>query len=198
MTDQPRPIRKSLLPCTPPAEYEFSTVLTSRPDGHSGVMLLPGDIGSVVVRRTVSYGDWEPVRPTRWAEEEPSDRSTAAAIDATTAKTQPTPAPASLRDHYAAAIVRGGACVDLAAATDAVLAVRDGELEKLRKRMDEYRESRRRWMDAANRDRQAALDADARARKAEAAIEAAITALHDLPYEHAKPILAALDRTEQQ
>ncbi|MGW7053095.1 hypothetical protein [Streptomyces sp. NPDC054887] len=36
-----------------------------------------------------------------------------------------------LRERYAAAIVRGGGCIDLAAATDAVLAVRDRRIEEL-------------------------------------------------------------------
>jgi hypothetical protein len=42
------------------------------------------------------------------------------------------PAPDGLREQYMAAIIRGGGCVDLAAATDAVLAVRDEELLRLR------------------------------------------------------------------
>lgn len=66
---EPAPIRKSSLPTTPPAEWEFSTVLATRPDGLPGCFLLPGDMGGVVVRRRVQYGDWEPVRPDRWAEE---------------------------------------------------------------------------------------------------------------------------------
>jgi hypothetical protein len=50
------------------------------------------------------------------------------------ASERPEPSPASddgLRTQYAAAIVRGGGCVDLAAATDAVMAVRDRRLEQL-------------------------------------------------------------------
>lgn len=65
----PYPIRKSSLPPTPSPEWEFSSVLGARPDGLPGIMLLPGDTGSVVVRRRVSYGDWEPVRPAYWADE---------------------------------------------------------------------------------------------------------------------------------
>ncbi|WP_217235429.1 hypothetical protein [Streptomyces sp. AC555_RSS877] len=75
---QPEPIRKSLLPCTPPPEWEFHTVLGARSDT-SGVALFPGDTGPVVIRRRVSYGDWEPVRPGCWAEEPPTD---AAAVPA--------------------------------------------------------------------------------------------------------------------
>lgn len=59
------PIRKSSLPTTPPPEWEFSTVLGAP----HGCFLMPGDTGEVVVRRRVSYGDWEPVRPDRWADE---------------------------------------------------------------------------------------------------------------------------------
>ena len=65
MNTDPQPIRKSSLPTTPPPEFEFSTVL----GGEAGCMLLPGDTGPVVVRRRVTYGDWEPVRPDRWADE---------------------------------------------------------------------------------------------------------------------------------
>ncbi|MDX3531184.1 hypothetical protein P1P75_33470 [Streptomyces sp. ID05-39B] len=68
----PHPISQSSLPPVPPPEWEFSTVLGARPDGQPGIMLLPGDTGGVVVRRRVSYGDWEPVRPDHWADEEPS------------------------------------------------------------------------------------------------------------------------------
>lgn len=69
----PDPIRKSSLPTTPPPEFVFSTVLGARPDGHAGCLLLPGDVGDVVVRRRVTYGDWEPVRPDRWADEPVAD-----------------------------------------------------------------------------------------------------------------------------
>jgi len=63
------PIRKSSLPCTPPSEYEFHTVHGGQPDS-AGVLLIPGDdSGPVVVRRRVTYSDWEPVRPDRWADE---------------------------------------------------------------------------------------------------------------------------------
>ncbi|MCX4974260.1 hypothetical protein [Streptomyces sp. NBC_00620] len=74
MTDTDEPIRKSLLPCTPPPEWEFHSVFGAP----SGCMLLPSDAGPVVVRRRVSYGDWEPVRPDHWAEETTSDAHPAA------------------------------------------------------------------------------------------------------------------------
>jgi hypothetical protein len=90
MTDKPEPIRKSLLPCTPPPEWEFSTVIGTV----AGCMLVPSDAGDVVVRRQVSYGDWEPVRPDRWAEEPPSDAALAEPAAAPSA-----PADADLRDQ---------------------------------------------------------------------------------------------------
>ncbi|MFD8899843.1 hypothetical protein [Streptomyces ardesiacus] len=63
------PIRKSSLPTTPPSEYEFHTVHGGQPDS-PGVLLIPDDdSGPVVVRRRVTYGDWEPVRPDHWADE---------------------------------------------------------------------------------------------------------------------------------
>ncbi|MFF8412877.1 hypothetical protein [Streptomyces omiyaensis] len=54
MTEQPEPIRKSQLPTTPPPEWEITTV---------------GGKDSAVVRRRVTFGDWEPVFPNRWADE---------------------------------------------------------------------------------------------------------------------------------
>jgi hypothetical protein len=72
MAPSPSPIRKSNLPCTPPAEYEFVTVRGGQPDS-PGVLLIPNDdTGPVVVRRRVTYGDWEPVRPDHWADEPPA------------------------------------------------------------------------------------------------------------------------------
>lgn len=63
------PIRKSSLPTNPPSEYEFHTVHGGQPDS-PGVLLIPGDdSGPVVVRRRVTYGEWEPVRPDHWADE---------------------------------------------------------------------------------------------------------------------------------
>ena len=82
MTTDPQtvePIRKDLLPCTPPAEWEFHTVLGARSDT-GGVALFPGDTGPVVIRRRVTYGDWEPVRPDHWAEEPSAEASAAAAV----------------------------------------------------------------------------------------------------------------------
>ncbi|AWT42596.1 MULTISPECIES: hypothetical protein [Streptomyces] len=69
--DEAQPIRKSLLPCTPPPEWEFSTVYGAREE-HTGTALFPGDTGPVVVRRRITYGDWEPVRPGHWADEPPT------------------------------------------------------------------------------------------------------------------------------
>jgi len=65
VTDQPEPIRKSQLPTTPPPEWEFSSVFGLP----HGCVLAPTDAGDIVVRRLVTYGDWEPVRPARWADE---------------------------------------------------------------------------------------------------------------------------------
>lgn len=77
MTDNTtEPIRKSLLPCTPPPEWEFHTVFGARTDT-DGCALFPGDTGPVVVRRLVTYGGWEPVRPDRWADEPPTDAAPA-------------------------------------------------------------------------------------------------------------------------
>ncbi|MEU1908424.1 hypothetical protein ACFV4E_22745 [Streptomyces hygroscopicus] len=58
----------------------------------------------------------------------------------TPGRTEPAPTPASdagLREQYMAAILRGGGCVDLAAATDAVLAVRARHMEQLAARVAE-------------------------------------------------------------
>ncbi|MFJ2007041.1 hypothetical protein [Streptomyces chartreusis] len=68
MTEQSGPIRKDLLPCAPPPEWEFHTVHGAR-TGTDGCALFPGDSGPVVVRRRVTYGDWGPVRPDHWADE---------------------------------------------------------------------------------------------------------------------------------
>ncbi|MCQ9178941.1 hypothetical protein KMT30_07825 [Streptomyces sp. IBSBF 2953] len=87
MTDQTEPIRKSLLPCTPPPEWEFTTVWGPR-TGEDGVALFPGDRGPVVVRRLVSYGDWEPVRPDRWADEPPTDAASAVSLPLATDQTR--------------------------------------------------------------------------------------------------------------
>ncbi|MFI2761361.1 hypothetical protein ACH5A3_21205 [Streptomyces echinatus] len=69
--DPTAPIRKSSLPCTPPPEWEFYTWFP-HPDG--GGDMVPGQRQrGVLVRRRVSFGDWEPVRPDHWADELPTD-----------------------------------------------------------------------------------------------------------------------------
>jgi hypothetical protein len=78
-TTEPQPVRKSSLPCTPPPEFEFHTVFGAR-SGTDGCALFPGDAGPVVVRRLVTYGDWEPVRPDRWADEPETDARAASAV----------------------------------------------------------------------------------------------------------------------
>ncbi|MCX5253574.1 hypothetical protein OOK27_05225 [Streptomyces canus] len=76
----PEPIRKSSLPCTPPAEWEFHTWFP-HPDG--GGDMVPGERQrGVVVRRCISYGDWEPVRPERWADEPAGAASAVVAVAA--------------------------------------------------------------------------------------------------------------------
>jgi hypothetical protein len=76
MTDQTEPIRRSELPSTPPPEWEFHTWFP-HPDG--GGDMVPGQRQrGVVVRRRVSYSDWEPVRPDRWADEPETDTRAAA------------------------------------------------------------------------------------------------------------------------
>ncbi|MFF8656781.1 hypothetical protein [Streptomyces huasconensis] len=80
MTEQPEPIRKSVLPCTPPPEWEFHTWF---PHPHGGGDLVPGQhTRGAHVRRRVTYGDWEPVFPDRWAEERPTDAASSAAPSA--------------------------------------------------------------------------------------------------------------------
>ncbi len=71
MTTDPQPIRKSDLPTTPPPEFEFFTWFPW-PDGDGGDMVRGQRQRGVQVRRLVSYGDWEPVRPDRWADEQPT------------------------------------------------------------------------------------------------------------------------------
>ncbi|MET8113829.1 hypothetical protein [Streptomyces prasinus] len=94
------PIRKSSLPTTPPPENEFHTVVGGQPD-NPGVLLFPGDEGPVVVRRRVTYGDWEPVRPDHWADEsEPS-----AGLAATGTPQPGEPAKSPLRGRIAEALL---------------------------------------------------------------------------------------------
>ncbi|MER6350600.1 hypothetical protein ABT186_01790 [Streptomyces sp. NPDC001634] len=139
MTDQP--IRKGLLPTTPPREWEFHTVYGARKEGE-GCALFPGDTGPVVVRRRVTYGDWEPVRPDHWADEPPTDCSAA------------TPAPADdpLRQRIAAEVESevyayrertmwweetGGVTQEIARlATRGALAVVQAELDRLAALLD--------------------------------------------------------------
>ena len=71
MTTDREPIRRSQLPPIPPPEWEFSTVIGAR--GDSGCTLLPSDTGPVVIRRRVTWGDWEPARPDHWATEPERD-----------------------------------------------------------------------------------------------------------------------------
>jgi hypothetical protein len=86
---EPEPVRKSQLPTTPPPEWEITTV---------------GGKGSAVVRRRVTFGDWEPVLPDHWADEpDPGIRD--AARHASGQQTEPTAADAQamLRRMHAAA-----------------------------------------------------------------------------------------------
>ncbi|MFJ6069099.1 hypothetical protein ACIQHU_39420 [Streptomyces tendae] len=100
------PIRKSNLPCTPPSEYEFHTVHGGQPDS-PGVLLVPGDdSGPVVVRRRITYGDWEPVRPDHWAKEPPTTAELAA--DAERFKQDYLNACKTIADMHAAATGRRG------------------------------------------------------------------------------------------
>jgi hypothetical protein len=75
VTATPEPIRRSSLPAIPPPEWEFHTWYPT-PDG--GGDMVPGqhDRG-IQVRRRVTYGDWEPVQPDRWADEPTADATTA-------------------------------------------------------------------------------------------------------------------------
>lgn len=126
-----------------------------------------------------------------WLEGVKCGRQLLAEEQGTRAATEPT----DLREQYAALFrcpPGGQRLGDEPPGTiaDAVFAVRDHELEQLRSDLEWTRQQ---LLDA----QQEATKTVTRAEQAEAAIEAALTALHDLPYEHAKPILAALDRTEQ-
>ncbi|MFI8351266.1 hypothetical protein [Streptomyces sp. NPDC085596] len=76
--DLPEPIRKSSLPCTPPPEWEFHTWFP-HPDG--GGDMVPGERQrGILVRRRVTYGDWEPVRPDYWADEPEPDAAAASVV----------------------------------------------------------------------------------------------------------------------
>lgn len=77
-TDPTAPIRRSELPPIPPPEWDFHTWFPL-PDG--GGDLVPGQLDrGVHVRRLVTYGDWEPVRPDRWADEPETDCAAASAV----------------------------------------------------------------------------------------------------------------------
>lgn len=82
------PIRKGLLPCTPPSDWEFHTWFPT-PDG--GGDLVPGQHArGVHIRRLVTYGEWEPVRPGRWADEpENGVRAVSAAVQPPTVAATP-------------------------------------------------------------------------------------------------------------
>lgn len=67
----PKPIRKSDLPTIPSPEWEFHTWFP-HPDG-GGDMVRGERQRGVLVRRRISYSDWEPVRPDQWADEPPTD-----------------------------------------------------------------------------------------------------------------------------
>lgn len=68
MTDQPEPIRRSDLPPLRGPEWEFFTWFPL-PDG-GGDMVRGQRQRGVQVRRRVTYSDWEPVSPGRWAGEQ--------------------------------------------------------------------------------------------------------------------------------
>ncbi|MFE9003147.1 hypothetical protein ACFYOY_13540 [Streptomyces sp. NPDC007875] len=70
-TVEPEPIRRSDLPPIPSPESEFFTWFPL-PDG-GGDMVRGQRHRGVQVRRRVTYGDWEPVRPGRWADEPACD-----------------------------------------------------------------------------------------------------------------------------
>ncbi|MEU1443067.1 hypothetical protein, partial [Streptomyces mirabilis] len=72
------PARASELPCIPPPEWEFHTWF---PLPGGGGDMTPGQHQrGAQVRRRVTYGDWEPVRPDHWADEPPG--TAAAAVSA--------------------------------------------------------------------------------------------------------------------
>lgn len=79
-TNEPEPIRRSDLPCIPPPEWEFHTWFPH--PGGGGDMVRGQRQRGVQVRRRVSYGDWEPVRPDYWADESDGEEASAAS-DAT-------------------------------------------------------------------------------------------------------------------
>lgn len=69
----PPPVSQDRLPPRSPPEYEYRTVLGGT--NAAGVMLWPGQHpGRAVIRRLVTYGEWEPVTPDHWAPESPEQR----------------------------------------------------------------------------------------------------------------------------
>jgi hypothetical protein len=86
----PKPVRKSDLPTIPSPEWEFHTWFP-HPDG--GGDMVPGERQrGVLVRRRISYSDWEPVRPDRWADEPPTDAAPAVSAGVSPATDQTAPA----------------------------------------------------------------------------------------------------------
>jgi hypothetical protein len=95
----PKPIRKSDLPTIPSPEWEFHTWFP-HPDG--GGDMVPGERQrGVLVRRRISYSDWEPVRPDRWADEPPTD-----AAPASPAGVSPATDQTALRERLGAEMAR--------------------------------------------------------------------------------------------
>jgi hypothetical protein len=91
----PKPIRKSDLPTIPSPEWEFHTWFP-HPDG--GGDMVPGQRQrGVLVRRRVSYSDWEPVRPDRWADEDDAAPAVSGGVSPATDQT-------ALRDRIAEAL----------------------------------------------------------------------------------------------
>ncbi|MFD8254959.1 hypothetical protein [Streptomyces werraensis] len=82
MNQPTEPIRKSSLPTTPPPEWEFFTFFPY-PEEDGGDMVRGQRQRGVQVRRLVTYGDWEPVRPDRWADEPDTAVSSAGQAPAT-------------------------------------------------------------------------------------------------------------------
>ncbi|MFF8784753.1 hypothetical protein [Streptomyces sp. NPDC015125] len=71
MTTDHDAVRRSQLPPIPPAEWDHHTWYPT-PDG--GGDLVPGQHSrGVLIRRRVTWGDWEPVHPAHWAPEPERD-----------------------------------------------------------------------------------------------------------------------------
>ncbi|MEU2446063.1 hypothetical protein ABZ588_21415 [Streptomyces althioticus] len=128
MTLQPEPIRKSSLPATPPPEWEFFTFFPY-PDDEGGDMVRGQRQRGVQVRRLVTYGDWEPVRPDRWA-----DEPEAAAVSAAVAP------PTHTADEVDADTVANRAAQ--------VITTMGAEIRELKHSRDRYRTA---WLSARHR-----------------------------------------------